>query len=149
MWTRSPDSDNATGFTVEHDLHRLRREAIAPFFSKRNTTILEPDIKAKIEKFCCRLEEYADEKRSVNLTVACLAFTMDVLTQYSFAKSFDLMDEDDFNEKWRDTILSIVQALVVVRYFRWFTRLVALLPDRVAEWILPDVSQLRSWKLVS
>ena len=28
---KSPDSNNATGFTVDHDLHRLRREALSPF----------------------------------------------------------------------------------------------------------------------
>lgn len=34
FFVKSPDSNNATGFTVDHDLHRLRRDALAPFFSK-------------------------------------------------------------------------------------------------------------------
>lgn len=68
---------------------------------------------------------------------------MDVLREYSFAKNFDLLDQEDFNVKWKDTILSIMQALVVVRHFKWFARLVALLPEPAARAILPDVSQLR------
>jgi len=74
---------------------------------------------------------------------------MDVLTEYTFAASFDLLEQDDFNVKWKDTILSIMQALVVVRHFRWFARLVGMLPELIARLILPDVSQLKDWKLVS
>lgn len=128
FWAKSPEADHATGFTESHDVHKMRRDAFAPFFSKRNTTILEPEINMKVEKFCQRLDQYVLEKRPVNLTVALLAFTMDVITEYSFEKSYGLMDQEDFNEKWRDTILSIVQALIVIRHFQWFAKLVGFLP---------------------
>ena len=148
FFVKSPDSDNATGFTVDHELHRLRREALSPFFSKRNVTSLESRIKAKIEFLCQRLDEYVVSHNPVNLTVASLALTMDILTEYAFAEDFGLLKQDDFNVKWKDTILSIMQALPTVRHFKWFLRLVTALPPSLARLVAPDMSQLVEWKEV-
>ena len=147
FFVKSPDSDNATGFTVDHDLHRLRREALGPFFSKRNVTSLEPRIRSKIELLCQRLDEHVVSQDPINLTVASLALTMDILTDYAFADDFGLLQED-FNIKWRDTILSIMQALPTVRHFKWFLRVVTALPASLARLIAPDMSQLIAWKEV-
>ena len=149
FFVKSPDSDNATGFTVNHDLHRLRRDALAPFFSKRNVANLDVRIKAKIERFCQRLDEHVDWKKPINLTVASLALTMDILTDYAFAEDFGLLRQEDFNVRWKDTILSIMQALPAIRHFKWFLRIVGALPESVARRIAPDMSQLIEWKEVS
>ena len=148
FFVKSPDSDNATGFTVDHELHRLRREALSPFFSKRNVTSLESRIKAKIEFLCRRLDDYVVSRNPINLTVASLALTMDILTEYAFAEDFGLLKQEDFNIKWKDTILSIMQALPSVRHFKWFLRLVTALPPSLARLIAPDMSQLVEWKEV-
>lgn len=148
FFVKSPDSDNATGFTVDHDLHRLRREALGPFFSKRNVTGLESRIKAKTELLCQRLDEHLVSQDPINLTAASLALTMDILTDYAFADDFGLLKQKDFNIKWRDTILSIMQALPTVRHFKWFLRVVTALPASLARLIAPDLSQLIEWKEV-
>lgn len=148
FFVKSPDSDNATGFTVDHDLHRLRREALSPFFSKRNVVGLESRIKAKTEVLCQRLDEYIDSRDPINMTVASLALTMDILTEYAFAEDFGLLKQKDFNVKWRDTILSIMQALPTICHFKWFLRVVSALPTSLARLIAPDMSQLIEWKEV-
>lgn len=146
---KAPDSDSATGFTVDHALHRLRREALGPFFSKRKVTSLEPRIKAKVKQLCRRLDECVGSKEPINLTVVFLALTMDILTDYSFAEGFGLLEEDDFNPKWRDTILSIVRCLSVIRHFQWIFRLVKVLPEFLARLLAPDMSQMIKYKEVS
>ncbi len=148
FFVKSPDSDNATGFTVDHHLHRLRRDAVGPFFSKRNVTNLEPRIRAKIELLCQRLDGYVGSQDPINLTVASLALTMDIITEYAFAEDFGLLKHEDFNVKWRDTLLSIMQALATVRHFKWLLRVVAVLPASLARLIAPDMSQLVEWKEV-
>ena len=145
---RSPDSDNATGFTTNHHQHRLRRDALSPFFSKRNVIGLEPRIKAKIELLCERLDGFLGTQKPINLTVAFLALTMDILTDYAFAEDFGLLQQEDFNIKWRDTILYIMQALPLIGHFKGLFRVIGSLPVFITRRIAPDVSQLLAWKEV-
>lgn len=42
--------------TVSHNLHRLRRGSLNPFFSKRSVNQMEPLIVAKIEQLSKRFE---------------------------------------------------------------------------------------------
>jgi cytochrome P450 len=72
----SPDSDESTGFTIGHDLHKIRRNAITPFFSKRHVQAVEPDIQDKVERLCQRIEEHFDSRTPLNLSVASLALSM-------------------------------------------------------------------------
>ncbi len=134
---------------MDHALHRLRRDALAPFFSKRSVANLDLRIKARIERLCQRLDEYIESKSPINLTVASLALTMDILTDYAFAEDFGLLQQEDFNVKWKDTILSIMQALPTIRHFKWFLRIIGVLPNSIAQRLAPDMSQLVEWKQVS
>jgi cytochrome P450 len=63
--------------TIEHDLHRMRRSAIAPFFSSANVRKLEPVIQAKVGILFRRLLEFNDGKGKlvVSLSHAFSAFT--------------------------------------------------------------------------
>lgn len=36
---KAPDAHYSTGFTIDHETHKKRREAMAPFFSKRNVQV--------------------------------------------------------------------------------------------------------------
>ena len=146
---KSPDSDNATGFTVDHNLHRIRREALGSFFSKRIVTLLEPTIKAKIDEFCQRLDGFVGTNAPINLSVASLALTMDILTEYTFAEGFGLLKQEDFNVKWKDTILCIMQALPIIRHFQWLFRIIGTLPNSVARPPASEISELLGWKEVS
>lgn len=77
--SKSPDSSHATGFTTDHDLHKKRREAISPFFSKRNVLVHEPKIRERVDRVCEIIEEHRVAKTPVNLAVVFLAMCMDTI----------------------------------------------------------------------
>jgi hypothetical protein len=54
----NPEFKHAIGFTINHDLHRTRREALNPYFSKASVVKLEELIQSNVEKLCERIEEY-------------------------------------------------------------------------------------------
>jgi hypothetical protein len=61
--------------TDPHDLHRIRRSALNPFFSKGSIRNLQPLINAKVDQI---LERFADLQKSGDILVvnhACAAFT--------------------------------------------------------------------------
>lgn len=82
-------------------------------------TVLEPQVKAKVERLCARLDERVGFKDPIILTVACVTLTMDILTESSFGQRFGFLEES-FNVRWIDTSFSIVQFLPMIRHFWWF-----------------------------
>ena len=77
---KSPDSNFATGFTLDHDLHKQRRDAVAPSFSKRNIQTLEPEIKERVDHVCQIMEEHHKAQTPVNLATVFLALAIDTVT---------------------------------------------------------------------
>ena len=96
--------------TVGHDHHRLRRGALNPFFSKQSVTRLEPMIRDTVTKLCQRLESARKTGEVINMGHAYAALTMDIITQYSFAKSYGCLDAPDFMHIWPDTINAVSEA---------------------------------------
>lgn len=63
------------GTTASHDLHKIRREALASFFSKRNVLHLERLIADKVEQLCQLVAKHAAEESPVNLSDLFFAFS--------------------------------------------------------------------------
>lgn len=63
------------GTTASYDVHKKRREALSPFFSKRNVVYLEPLIAEKVEQLCQIVAKHAAEKTPVNLSDIFNAFS--------------------------------------------------------------------------
>ncbi|KAF4626138.1 hypothetical protein G7Y89_g12019 [Cudoniella acicularis] len=142
--TSSGDSAQAMGFTIKHQHHRLRREALNPYFSKLSVLRLESRINDHVRRLCGRLEEYRLSQQPVNLTLAYLALTMDIITDYSFGKSSDML-EKKFTAKWKDTIAIIMRNTSVINHFSWLPRLMDKAPAFLAK-ALADVSALLDLK---
>jgi cytochrome P450 len=65
------------GGSRTHDLHRRRREALNPFFSKKSVTGLESMINQKVEQLCCLIEAHQKNNAPVNLSDVYYAFALE------------------------------------------------------------------------
>lgn len=63
------------GTTARHDLHKVRREALAPFFSKRNVITLEPLIAGKVKQMVEAIAKHAKDKTPANLSDIFFGFS--------------------------------------------------------------------------
>lgn len=91
--------------TTSHALHRVRRAALNPFFSRRSVARLEPVIQANVNKLRKRLEGFADKGKPVNLTDALTALSADVIGDFAFGRSYGFLDAEDFNPGWHKLML--------------------------------------------
>jgi len=66
--------------TVEHDVHRMRRAALSPFFSKRNIHALEGLITGKVDELAERFAIAHQNAEVVPLLHAAGALTMDIIS---------------------------------------------------------------------
>ncbi|KAK3292172.1 cytochrome P450 CYP682H1 [Chaetomium fimeti] len=93
--------DSITG-TIDHDVHRRRRNAISGFFSVASIRRLEPIITAHMEKMFGRVDASiaASGAKSVVLSMHQVfrACTSDIITTYAFGENQDILGEDDWGE---------------------------------------------------
>ncbi|SPQ25754.1 5cb44c17-3a3f-4ee3-b57f-18f095ecc721 [Thermothielavioides terrestris] len=126
--------------TVDHDLHRLRRKAISPFFSVAKIADFQPVIRAKVDKLCKKLDGYAAAKGSVvRLSRAWMALTTDIITEYAFAKSYDQLDSPDFADTLHEALVAIYVTGHFALHFPIVFPILDLLPEWLVKWAQPDI----------
>jgi len=116
---------------VNHDLHRLRRKALSPMFSVKKIEDFQPIIREKVEKLCRKIAQYQDGQ-VLPLSRAVMALTTDIITEYSFAKSYDQLDSPGF----QDTLHEALIAIYVTGHFALHFPIVFPILDVMPEWLV-------------
>ncbi|KAL6718220.1 hypothetical protein ACLMJK_004308 [Lecanora helva] len=69
--------------TIDHDVHRRRRNAYANFFSKQSIRRYSSVVQSCVDKLCARFAEHEVQGKKINLSHAWSAFTGNVVTEYT------------------------------------------------------------------
>ncbi|KAL1639847.1 hypothetical protein SLS58_007591 [Diplodia intermedia] len=128
--------------TASHELHRLRRAALNPFFSRRSVVRLEPVIQANVDKLRSRLEGFANAGDHVNLTDAFTALSADVIGDFAFGKRYGFLDAEDFNPGWHKLMLDLSRGTHLMKQFGWLYTILTCIPQRLVSIIHPLTKEL-------
>ncbi|CAD6445536.1 da207784-86f9-43fb-b67d-03a6ef638b7e [Sclerotinia trifoliorum] len=108
--------------------HRELRKIISPFFSRQRIVAVEPTIYAKVNLMVNKMRDFQDQG-AIHLYSAIRCLTVDFISEYSFGKSFGLL-EDAKDHTFRPGILlafdMATEVIITFRYFpivRHFTNL--------------------------
>jgi hypothetical protein len=132
--------------TIDADLHKTRRGALAPFFSRRSINALEPTLVEKVNQTCNRLQGFKDSKTPVDLRLLFSCMTTDIITHYAFPSCFNLLADPDLAPAWRDTFAD------GLRNFQWFKHFPALwnvlrsIPDKMLLKMAPQMAITQNWE---
>src|SRR2546421_11656539 len=83
-----------------NDVHRVRRGMLDPFFSRRNVLNLEHIVQAKAEKLSHIVSSRFSRNEAVDLHHSFRSISVDVITDYAFGESYDLMDKKDLGAEF-------------------------------------------------
>jgi len=101
----APGSGVGTG---DHELHRLRRSAVNPFFSNQSVRNLQPVIEERVDALLARL--CSDGARvpapPVNILYPLSAMTNDIINEYAFAKCDHLCEDPTYGADVTDYLLT-------------------------------------------
>ncbi|KAL8847384.1 MAG: hypothetical protein Q9221_007571 [Calogaya cf. arnoldii] len=109
--------------TIEHEVHRRRRNAYANYFSKQSIQKYSGVIQAAVNKPCDKCEELSQDGKKINLMHAYAAMTGDIVTGYCFPESFGH----------------------VLKQFPWMFPLMLTFPEWFTDRHLPDLSITYKW----
>ncbi|KAK7911853.1 trichodiene oxygenase [Apiospora marii] len=108
--------------TIDHDVHRRRRQSMANSFSRSAICKSEPVIHAKVQRLCDKLLRYPSRK-VFDVTSAYSCFTTDVITDYCFGEPFGLLEQDDWEPNFRAPTNAMQDAQPLFKFFpaaHWF-----------------------------
>ena len=155
LYTQSPGYDKPSSIqhrfgspyaafsTPEHDVHRARRAAMSPFFSKKRIVQQTPSIQNKVDRLCSRLaKEYAGTDRVVVLNHLFTCYVADVVTKYAFDKCYDFLDREDFQSPFTTAVRGFKDIVHPCAQFPWLPRVVAKLPDSLIMLLQPSMASV-------
>ena len=78
--TRTLKLPFSVGGSIQHELHRKRREALNPFFSKKSVVELGPMIGEKVKRLCQNFEDHLKQRKPINLSDVYYALANEYVT---------------------------------------------------------------------
>jgi cytochrome P450 len=121
----------------KHDLHKSRRAALNPFFSKQNIRRLEATIVEVLDRIFQRLDEHVRTKLPVNLSLLYRAATHDIISEYAFGDSSVCFNRQDLNQPYFEAYHKMVLTWHVGCYFPWIGYFMRKLPPSAVTMIMP------------
>ena len=131
--------------TIDHDVHRRRRNAYSNFFSKQSIRRYSNVIQSSLDRLCSRLRDYQSRGEKVNLMHAWTAFTGDVVTEYSFPKSYGLLDQPSFAPDYYNLWVSILSNCHLLKQFPFIFPMLSTLPIWFVDRYVPDLAVSYRW----
>ncbi|KAK6597639.1 cytochrome p450 [Botrytis cinerea] len=116
----------------DHYVHRMRRSALNPFFSKASIDRLSPMLTSMVEKLSSRLEEFRNTNQPLNIRLPFQCYTADIVTLYATNRCWNHLDTPDFNPSWAQTFVAIS---VISKWAKFFPSFYTLL-EHAPHWIL-------------
>ncbi|KAF2971661.1 hypothetical protein GQX73_g1881 [Xylaria multiplex] len=124
--------------TPEHDIHRIRRNALNPFFSKRAILERARVIQEHMDALCQRLKsEFQGRSRVLVINDMLACWTTDIITDYCFDRRHNFIMEPDFKPPLIRSLTDLIERVHWITQFVWLAKLMFRLPDIVVGWIDP------------
>ncbi|KAK1758505.1 cytochrome P450 CYP542B3 [Echria macrotheca] len=126
--------------TVDHNLHRIRRSAINPFFSAQSVRKLQPVITERVDALLRRLHADAlgpDRQKPINILYPLSAMTNDIINEYAFARCDHLVEDPSYGASVTDYLLTGTHYGKLMQHASFMLAVVNALPDAVSSALVP------------
>ena len=135
--------------TIPHEIHRKRRAALLPFFSKQKIYALEPVIQGMVDKLSDKIGEYQKTGQPFNMRNAMKCFAADTVGEYCFAQSGGLIDKPDFAlQNWTEHQQGLRSGLRARYLPSWYMPVVRGAPGWIRASIDPAAKHFEVWHRV-
>ncbi|KAI0437891.1 cytochrome protein [Xylaria telfairii] len=122
--------------TSDHALHRLRRGALNPFFSKRAISERAPIIQKHIDAVCRRLKsEFQNTGRILVVNEMWGCWTTDIIIEYCFERTYNFIYEPNFKAPLVKSMMDLLDGVHWATQFPWLVTMMNWMPDTIVGWL--------------
>ena len=113
-WVTLDNLQNSQSF----ELHKKRRRALDPYFSKPAVLSLENVVESNAEELSRHFYEARGTKQPLSVTLLARCFTADIVTEYLFARPYGFLTNPERSEPFFSANDSVFQTLYMFRESR-------------------------------
>lgn len=144
-----PLAPNSIVATVDHDMHRMRRNSINGFFSNASIRRVEPIIKENLEKMLARWNEPTGKNGKVlHMHPVFKAYASDIITTYAFGDCFHFLDEEDWGMSYFASTDRYFSLTHVFGHFPIVMKLVNNMPTWALRIFIPNLTEMSGKQMV-
>ncbi|KAK0615773.1 cytochrome P450 [Bombardia bombarda] len=139
FYTKQFGADESSICTTDHEHHKARRAALNPFFSLQTVRALQPVVEERVDTLMARLHEYGKNPgtQPLDMMYPFSAFTYDVINEYSFARSYHLLEKPDFGKEVTDSLLTGTFYGKWIQHVGIIIKLINALPETISVRVAP------------
>lgn len=121
---------HATFSTADSESHRIRRAAIAPFFSKNKVRDQNRLIQNVVDRISQRLSaEWSGTARVIDLMEMWGCMTSDVITELVFARPKNFVNSPGLKSEFSNSLSDMVYTTHYMTHFGWLLTVMNTLPN--------------------
>jgi len=94
-----------------------------------------------IARMFSRMEEYERNGQPLSISLLYSAFTADIITEYTFAKSYQYLEMPNLNKDFFDMMEGVHEMGAMARFFKWMLPLLNSLPPTLVTKLQPSMYQ--------
>lgn len=132
----------STFSTRSVEVHRIRRGALNPFFSRKMVLELESIVQSKAEKLAALAKRKFSAGQALNLHYAFRSISVDVITEYAFGQCYDLLDKDDLGQQLFEMVQGIGPTMWIFQQWPGLQKVAFSMPPALASFMSPPVGQV-------
>lgn len=106
----------------------MRRANLSSFFSTASVRRLEPLVRKTVDKLTDALQTHKHSEEPVVVSSAYSGFAIDVITDYAFARSYNLLDDQTFRRSMHSAFSKARSGMHWIRHFPWLFNVLKKLP---------------------
>jgi cytochrome P450 len=122
----------ATFPTIKHEVHKVRRAALAPFFSPTSIDRFRPVVQRATDRLTDRMKEEIQQGKPIPLFFAFRCVTVDIFCEYLYGKQLHLLDREDWGQSFYSAWRALWELSPLIRQFPWMMEAFRLTP----RWVL-------------
>ncbi|KAK5111794.1 hypothetical protein LTR62_004714 [Meristemomyces frigidus] len=115
--------DGSVGSAKDFATHKMRRDALNPFFCHKAVMELEPLLRSKASQLRGVLESYVVPNSVLNVSDLFFAYSNDILRTFSFGSEENLLANLDEAHKQREDLASLLRGSNIANHFGSLVRL--------------------------
>jgi len=132
----------STFSTGPNSIHRIRRGMLSPFFSRQMVIELESIVQSKAAKLVNLIKASVPNNQAVDLHHAFRAISVDVVTDYAFGQSYDLLDRRDLGLEFFAMVQGIGPTMWIFQQWPALQKFALALPPALAKAMSKPLKQV-------
>ena len=142
----------ATFPCIKHEVHKVRRGALNPFFSPAAVDRFHPVVQKVADRLTARMKQSIDKGEAITVPFAFRCLTVDIICEYLFGKQLHLVEREDWGRSFYSAWRTLWEMSPLIRQIPWLLDVMRLTPrwllartNPMALEVLDMETQAESW----